>query len=717
MVNLKAMKVPVIMQMEALECGAACLDMILAYYGKWIPIEQIRSDCGVSRDGSNAKNILVAARNYGLDAKGYRFEVETLLESGSFPCIIHWEFDHFMVLKGFRGGYAYINDPARGSIKMTMEEFDKGFTGICLCFEPTKRFEKSGRRKSTVEFAMERLKGAGTLVTFVVMSTIIAYVFNVLDPAFYRFFMDRILTGENRELLMPFVFILLGVNLLNILISGVTELYTRKIDGKMAVLGSSSYVWKILHLPMEFFSQRFAGDLILRKETNETISKTLVDVFAPIVLNAFMMIFYMVFMLRYSVTLTIVGLVTLFLNAVLGRIISTKRINITRLSLRDQGKLSSTTLSGVRMIETIKSSGSEVGFFKKWAGYQALVNHEKIEYSHINIWLGLVPELLLSISNYLVLVLGVGLVMRGKFTLGMVTGFQMYLNLFNEPAMKLIGAGQSIQEMRSNMERLDDVMNYPEDPVFESKKVESGEYSKLTGNIELKNVTFGYSRLAEPVIKDFSLEIEAGSKVAIVGASGCGKSTLSKLLSGLYSPWSGEILFGGKRISEIDRNVFTGSVAVVDQDIIMFEDSVDQNIKLWDNSIEDFEVILAARDAQIHDEIMERPEGYKAHVEEDGKNFSGGQKQRLEIARVLACDPSIIILDEATSALDSVTEKDVVESIKKRGITCIVIAHRLSTIRDCDKIVVLDEGDIVAVGTHDELMSGCEYYKELVTSE
>ena len=705
------------MQMEALECGAACLDMILAYYGKWVPLEQIRADCGVSRDGSNAKNIIVAARNYGLDAKGYRYEVDTLLEGGSFPCIIHWEFDHFMVLKGAKGGFVYINDPARGSIKMPLKEFDEGFTGIALCFEPTEKFVKSGRRKSTLEFALGRLKGAGALVSFVVLSSIIAYIFNVIDPAFHRFFMDRLLSGENKELLMPFVFILFALSLLHILISGITEIYSLKIDGKMAVLGSSSYIWKVLHLPMEFFSQRFAGDIIQRKETNATISKTLVEVFAPIALNAFMMFFYMFFMLRYSVGLTVVGLATLLINAVLGRIISQKRVNITRLSLRDQGKLASTTLSGVRMIETIKSSGSEVGFFKKWAGYQALVTHEKIEYSHINIWLGMVPELLSFLSNYLVLIIGVGLVMKGEFTLGMITGFQLYLTHFNEPAMKLIGAGQSIQEMRSNMERLDDVMNYPVDPAFSGKTEEIGEYSKLMGNIEIKNVTFGYSRLAEPVIRDFSLDIEAGSKIAIVGASGCGKSTLSKLLSGLYRPWSGEILFGGKRISEIDRNVFTGSVAVVDQDIIMFEDSIDQNIKLWDNSIEDFEVILAARDARIHDEIIERPEGYKAHVEEDGKNFSGGQRQRLEIARVLACDPSVIILDEATSALDSVTEKEVVESIKKRGITCIVIAHRLSTIRDCDKIVVLSDGEIVDTGTHEQLMERCEYYKDLVTSE
>ncbi len=710
--------VPVIMQMEALECGAACLCMILAYYGKWIPLEKVRADCGVSRDGSNAKNILLAARSYDLDAKGYRFEPEQLVSSGSFPCIIHWEFNHFMVLNGFKGGYAYINDPARGTIKMSMKEFDEGFTGICLMFSPKEGFEKEGSRKSTLEFARQRLTGTGASVAFVVITAILAYLFNVLNPPFKRFFVDRLLTGENSELLMPFIFILSGISLLNIIVAGIAEINTLKIDGKMAVIGSSSYMWKVLHLPMEFFGQRLSGDILQRKVTNASISKTLVDVLSPILLDFIMMIFYLVFMIRYSVSMTVVGLATVAINAGLGRYISKKRINITRLSLRDMGKLQTTALSGVKMIETIKSSGAEAGFFKKWAGYQALVYKEKIEYSHINIWLGMIPEILNLFATYLVLIMGVGLVINGKFTIGMIMGFQAYLTVFMDPAMKLVQAGQSIQEMRSNMERLDDVMNYPDDRLFDTQDTGlDGELSKLRGKVSIKDVTFGYSKLAEPIIRNLSLEIEPGSKVAIVGASGCGKSTMSKLISGLYKPWNGEILFDGKRIDEINRNVFTGSVAVVDQDITLFNDTIDQNIKLWDNSIEDFEVILAARDAGIHDEIMERNEGYKTRVDEDGANFSGGQKQRLEIARVLAQDPSIIILDEATSALDSVTEYQVVEAIKERGITCIVIAHRLSTIRDCDKIVVLNKGEIVDVGTHEKLMEDSEIYRELVINE
>ncbi len=712
----KRVHVPIVMQMEALECGAACLDMILAYYGKWIPLEKVRYDCGVSRDGSNAKNILCAARNYGLVASGYRFEPETLVKSGSFPCIIHWEFNHFVVLCGFQGGYAYINDPGRGILKMSMSEFDEGFTGIVLCFEPGDNFVQSGKKMRTIDYVKIRLKGASKAVIFVLFSTFVAYLFNTLNPAFSRFFMDRLLSGENKELLMPFIVLFSVVAFLNIVSSAVSDIYSLRIDGKLSVLSNSNYVWKVLHLPMNFFSQRLSGDILQRKGSQ--ISKILVDTVAPLLLNFVMMIFYLVFMLRYSPLLSLIGIASIVLNSFVGRLISRKRVNITRCSLRDSAKLESTTLSGVMMIETIKSSGAEAGFFKKWAGYQAAVNKEKIEYGHINIWLGSIPALINSLAGYMVLILGVALVMRDQFTLGMVLSFQMYLSYFTAPAMGIIGAGQSIEEMRSMMERYEDVMQYPDDELFDAESIsDDQEYQKLKGDIHLRNVTFGYSRLANPVIKDFSLDIAEGSKVAIIGASGCGKSTLSKLISGLYKPWSGEITFGDKTIEQIDRNVFTGSVAVVDQDITLFQDTIDQNIKLWDNSIEDFEVILAARDAGIHDEIMERDAGYKGAVAENGNNFSGGQKQRLEIARVLAQDPSIIILDEATSALDAVTEMKVIEAIKKRGITCIVIAHRLSTIRDCDNIVVLRDGEIAEQGTHEELLEKGTYYKELVTNE
>ena len=711
-------KVPVVMQMEALECGAASLAMVLAYYGKWVPLEQVRLDCGVSRDGSNARNVLLAARSYGLEAQGYRCEVETLRSDMTYPCIIHWNFNHFVVLDGFKGNTAYINDPARGEVRVPMEEFDRSFTGVCLQLSPGPDFKPGGRRKSTIAFARKRLRGAGAAVAFVTLTTVIGYLFGLINPIFSRFFMDRLLTGENRELLMPFLALLAVAGAAQVVIAWAQAIYSRKIDGKMAVVGSSTFMWKVLRMPMEFFSQRLSGDILQRQGTNASIASVLVNTFAPLVLNTAMMFVYLVFMLRFSVMLTMVGIATIVINLAVSRLISAKRINISRVQMRDSGKLAAATVSGIQMVETIKSSGAENGYFQKWAGYQASVNAANVRFSRLNQYYGMIPELVSSLADSAVLVLGVWLAMQGKFTLGKIFLFQGFMNSFMAPATSLISAGQTVMEMRTQMERVEDVMEYPTDVNYSDEPLsDSGDYSKLSGKIELKNVTFGYSRLGEPLIRDFSMSMEPGSRVAFVGTSGCGKSTLSKLISGLYQPWSGEILFDGKPIGDIDRSVFTGSVAVVDQEIVLFEDTIANNIKMWDESIEDFEMILAARDAQIYDDIMARDGGFYGSLIEGGKDLSGGQRQRLEIARVLAQDPSVIIMDEATSALDAKTEYELVKAVKDRGITCIVIAHRLSTIRDCDEIIVLDKGQVVERGTHDELYAKGGFYSELIASD
>ena len=717
-VNKGTAKVPIVMQLEALECGAACLTMIMAYYEKWIPLEQVRIDCGVSRDGSNAKNILLAARNYGMEAGGYKMEPETLREKGLFPCIVHWNFNHFVVCCGFKGKYAYLADPARGNVKVTMEEFDEAFTGICLMFRPSKEFVPGGKKKSTLDFAAKRLRGARAAVIFVVLTTLINYLFGIINPGFTRFYMDRLLTGENRELLMPFIALLSAVGIVQLIVNASQYIYSLKINGKMAVIGNSTYMWKVLKLPMEFFSQRMAGDIQMRQETNADIASTIIDTLTPLALNAIMMVVYLVFMLRLSPLLTLVGISTIVINIFVGRIISEKRINVTRVQMRDQGKLASATVSGIQMAETIKASGAENGFFAKWAGYQASVSMQEIKAMKLETYLGAVPMFFSTLAEYAVLVIGVQLTMQGHFSLGSIILFQGFLSGFMDPATTIISAGQTIQEMRTQMERVEDVMQYPDDDHFKDDPLSrEKDYGKLTGKVELKNVTFGYSRLGEPLIQDFSMTMEPGSRVAFVGASGCGKSTLSKLISGLYKPWSGEILFDGKPIEQIDRSVFTGSLAVVDQDIILFEDTISDNIKMWDDSIEDFEMILAARDAQIHDDIMQRRDGYQGKLIEGGKDLSGGQRQRLEIARVLAQDPSIIIMDEATSALDAKTEYELVKAVKDRGITCIVIAHRLSTIRDCDEIIVMDRGQVIERGKHDELYAEGGYYTELISND
>lgn len=711
-------KVPVIMQMEALECGAACLAMVAAYYGKWVPLEQVRRDCGVSRDGSNARNVLVAARSYGFAAKGYRYEPDSLRTDGQFPCIIHWNMEHFVVLNGFTKDKAVLNDPARGLVSVSMEEFDRSFTGICLILEPGADFTPGGKPKSVLEFARHRLKGAGPAIAFVVLCTIIGSLLGIIQPAFSRIFYDRLLTGQNPEWFMPFMAALIVFSCLQVFIAGVQMLYSNRINARFAVVGSTSFLWKVLHLPMDFFSQRLAGDIQARQSSNAGVANALVNTFAPLSLQLIMMVFYFVVMVRYSWQLTLLGLVSIAVNMAMARVISQKRINLSRVQMRDGGKLSSATVSGIEMIETIKASGAENGFFGRWAGYQASVNTQQMRSARMEQILGLIPSVISVVCSSTITIAGAWLTMNGQFTVGMIAQFQGFLSSFSGPIGSLISAGQSLMEMRTEMERIEDVMQYPDDPAFHTAPDEAeGSFEKLSGMVELKNVTFGYSRLAQPLIRDFNLTLKPGSRVALVGASGCGKSTVAKLISGLYQPWSGEILFDGQPMGSISREKLTGSLAVVDQDIVIFEDTIANNIRMWDTSIEDFEVTLAAWDAQIYHDIMRRDGGFQNKLTEGGKDLSGGQRQRLEIARVLAQDPTIIIMDEATSALDAKTEYEVVSAIRNRGITCIVVAHRLSTIRDCDEILVMDGGLVVERGTHEELMARGGRYTELVTNE
>ena len=508
---------------------------------------------------------------------------------------------------------------------------------------------------------------------------------------------------------------LTALAVIQILLAFIRAVFSARIHAKIAAVGSTSYLWKVLRLPMEFFSQRMAGDIQQRMGSNASIAEKLVNTLSPLVIQTAMMVFYLVVMVRYSVPLTLLGVFSIVVNLFVSRYISRKRINLTRVQMRDSGKLSGTTVAGIEMIETIKASGAENGFFEKWSGYQASVNAQKVAFSRLNQYVGLIPQIVSTLTDTAVLVLGVWLVMEGQFTIGMVMAFQGFLSSFTAPASQLIGAGQTIQELRTDMERIEDVMRYPSDPACVDMPLDEAlEYDKLSGAVELKNVTFGYSRLAEPLIRDVSMTLKQGSRVAFVGSSGCGKSTLAKLISGLYQPWSGEILFDGKPRTAIDRSVFTGSLAVVDQDIILFEDTIANNIKMWDSSIEDFEMILAARDAKLHSDIMQRDGGYNYKLTEGGKDLSGGQRQRLMIAQAIAPKPKILMFDEATSALDNLTQKTVSDSLDSLKCTRIVIAHRLSTIRHCDRILYLEKGKILEDGTYEEPIAKGGKFAELL---
>jgi NHLM bacteriocin system ABC transporter peptidase/ATP-binding protein len=691
--------------------------MVLGHHGRHVPLEELRVACGVSRDGSKASNVLKAARHYGLAGRGFKKEPEQL-RGMPLPMIVHWNFNHFVVLEGFRKGRVYLNDPARGPSVVSSAEFDQSFTGVALTFEREPHFQPGGARRGLLGALAPRLASSHAGLLFVVLAGLALVVPGLVAPTFSRVFVDDVLIRGLHFWLRPLLFLMGATALLQMGLAWLQQHHLLRLESKLALTTSSRFFWHVLRLPIAFFTQRYAGEIGNRVAINDRVARLLSGELATTVLNVVVIAFYALLMLQYDVVLTAVATGTAALNLVALRWMSRRRHDLSQRMVQDRGRLMGVAMGGLQTMETLKATGSESDFFSRWSGFHAKVVNAGQSLALTTQLLSAVPPLLLSLNMALVLGVGGMRVMDGRLSMGMLMAFQALMLAFVAPVNRMVHLGGTLQEIKGDLNRLDDVLRAATDPAVENDaSIDGDEPAKLAGTLELRGVTFGYSRLDAPLISDFSLVLRPGARVALVGGSGCGKSTITRLVAGLYEPWAGEILFDGRPRSELPREVLTSSLAVVDQEIFLFEGTVRDNLSLWDATIPDATLVRAARDACIHDDVSARFGGYAGEVQEGGANFSGGQRQRLEIARALAVNPTLLVLDEATSALDPTTEQTIDENLRRRGCTCLLVAHRLSTIRDCDEIIVLDKGRVVQRGTHEE-MAGVEGpYRDLIASE
>jgi NHLM bacteriocin system ABC transporter peptidase/ATP-binding protein len=714
----KRVVTPTILQMEAVECGAATLATVLAHFGRIVPLEDLRIDCGVSRDGSKASNIVRAAARYGLTARGFKKEPAALRQMQP-PMILHWNFNHFVVLEGFSKRGVHINDPGRGPVVLTEEELDQAFTGVVLTFTPDEHFQRGGESPSLSAALRRRLHGTSAAVVFVVLAGLALVMPGLVAATFNKVFVDEVIVHGLHGWAGPLI---AGMVCTALLILGLTLLqqrYLLRLESRLSLDSSSRFFWHVLRLPIRFFTQRFAGDIANRVGINDKVSRLLSGDLANTVVSLAVVGLYGVLLFQFNVGLSLIGVATASLNLVALKYVSRRRLILNQRLGRDRGKMMGTAMGALRTIDTLKATGAESDFFSRWSGYQAKVSIAQQQLQVTTLVLSAIPPLLMAINTALILGLGGAHILDGGLTVGMLVAFQALLHAFLAPVNQMVNLGGTVQEVKADMTRLDDVLGAQRDPGLGGRQEWEGPRgaSRLSGTVELRGVTFGYSPLEPPLIEDFSLTLRPGHRVALVGASGSGKSTVARVVAGLLQPWSGEVLFDGKRREEIPRSALVQSLAMVDQDICIFEDDIKNNLTLWDATVPEADLTAATRDACLHEDIAARSGSYGGAVEEAGRNFSGGQRQRLEIARALATNPTILVLDEATSALDPATEKAVDDNLRRRGCTCLIVAHRLSTIRDCDEILVLDKGRIVQRGIHDQMINLPGPYRTLIASD
>ena len=708
-------KVPTVLQMEATECGAASLAMVLAYYGRWLPLEFLRQECGVTRDGSNADNLLKAARRQGCVAKAFAGRSEVLRKK-EFPLILFWEFNHFLVLEGFQGDTVFLNDPAMGRRTVTWDEFLTSYTGVYMKITPDENFKPEGEPYSIVKTVAAKLREDKWALIFLMVLGLCMIIPGLAVPVMSQIFIDDVFSLKHADWIVKLLNAMLGSMILLGIMTAMRAAVLTQWQKKLTIADSSGFFWHVLRLPVTFFQQRYAADIASRIQFNESTAEVLSNQAATALLDLLVALFYLLLLFQYSVPLTLIGISISIVNIFVFLYMRRRQTDLIMRIQQDASKAYGVLMSGLMMVESIKANGSEGDLFAKWAGYAAKATSATQE---LHLWalkVKLLPLLLAGLNGALIMTVGGFSIMEGIMTAGIYMAFNNLIGKFHEPVQKLLSLGNVLQNTEMQMRRLDDVRRYKTDSLNYPDENQTVTFTgnRLSGELTMKDVSFGYSPLDPPLIEHFDLHLEPGRWAAVVGASGSGKSTLAKLVAGLYEEWSGEVLFDGVKRREIPRPVIVNSLASVDQDVLQISGTVRENITMFDKSVPSADIVQAAQDACIHEDIMGLPGGYEALVAEGGLNFSGGQRQRLEIARALACNPSLLILDEATSAIDPMTEQKCLENIRRRGCTCLIVAHRLSTIRDADEIIVLERGKVAERGTHRELIAHDGPYRRLI---